>query len=342
MQKKMKLSSPLLNENGELVECGYATNLIKDYNRQQIKVSNLKIKEWDYYLIHNEDYAVALTIADNGYMGLISASLINFKVPKEKTVSVMTFMPKGKIGLSKTSKIGSVGFKNKRVFIEFLKNKKKRELNLEFKKFDKDKTFKCHFVLTNEPEDSMVIATPFKENKKAFYYNQKIIGICANGYAELGVDKFKFNNASALLDWGRGVWTYKNTWFWGAGMSEIDGKKFGFNIGYGFGDTSAATENMLFYNGKAHKLEHISFNIPKTANGKDDFLKDWTFTSSDKRFEMKFKPIIDRNSYTSALIISSNQHQVFGYFTGTAILDDGTKIKVKNMLGFAEKVVNKW
>ena len=25
-----------------------------------------------------------------------------------------------------------------------------------------------------------------------------------------------------------------------------------------------------------------------------------------------------------------------------AILDDGTKIKVKNMLGFAEKVVNKW
>ena len=29
----------------------------------------------------------------------------------------------------------------------------------------------------------------------------------------------------ALLDWGRGVWTYKNTWYWSAGMGKINGKK---------------------------------------------------------------------------------------------------------------------
>ncbi len=42
----------------------------------------------------------------------------------------------------------------------------------------------------------------------------------------------------------------------------VDGVPFGWNIGYGFGDTSAATENMLFYNGKAHKLHSVQFHIP--------------------------------------------------------------------------------
>jgi len=40
--------------------------------------------------------------------------------------------------------------------------------------------------------------------------------------------------------------------------------------------------------------------------------------------------------------LESNQHQVFGHFTGYAILDDGAKLVVKNLLGFAEKVMNRW
>ena len=47
------------------------------------------------------------------------------------------------------------------------------------------------------------------------------------------------------LDWGRGVWTYDNTWYWGSGNADINGNSFGFNIGYGFGNTSAATENVM-------------------------------------------------------------------------------------------------
>ena len=68
----------------------------------------------------------------------------------------------------------------------------------------------------------------------------------------------------ALLAFG--VWTYKNTWYWGAGAGVVKGNEIGFNIGYGFGDTSNATENMVFYNGKAHKLEDVKFNIPLTNN----------------------------------------------------------------------------
>ena len=114
---------------------------------------------------------------------------------------------------------------------------------------------------------------------------------------------------------------------------------FGWNIGYGFGDTSAATENMLFYDGKAHKLSQVKFNIP---GDEKDFLSPWTFTSDDGRFEMDFVPVLDRASCTDVKLIKSDQHQVFGRFTGKAVLDDGKVIEVKDFPGFAEKVENKW
>jgi hypothetical protein len=41
-------------------------------------------------------------------------------------------------------------------------------------------------------------------------------------------------------------------------------------------------------------------------------------------------------------LIKSDQHQVFGRFTGKAVLDSGTVVAVKDLLGFAEKVENKW
>ena len=57
----------------------------------------------------------------------------------------------------------------------------------------------------------------------------------------------------------------------------------------------------------------------------------WTFT-----------PILNRAAYTSVGVIKSDQNQVFGRFTGTAALDDGTVLRVHDFFGFAEKVENKW
>ena len=145
----------------------------------------------------------------------------------------------------------------------------------------------------------------------------------------------------AVLDWGRGVWTYDNTWYWGSASGLAEGVPFGFNIGYGFGDTSAASENMLFFDGAAHKLSRVTFEIP-VKDGKDDFMSPWRFTSDDGRFEMDFRPVMDRSAKIDLGILCSDQHQVFGRFTGTAVLDDGRKIAVKDLMGFAEKVRNKW
>jgi hypothetical protein len=41
-------------------------------------------------------------------------------------------------------------------------------------------------------------------------------------------------------------------------------------------------------------------------------------------------------------ILRSVQHQVFGRFTGKAVLDGGEVLEVKGLTGFAEEVQNRW
>ena len=59
MQYKLT-KGPLLNNDGNLIEAGYSTNLIRKYDRNQIKASRMRIKEWDYYYIGNQSKGIAL------------------------------------------------------------------------------------------------------------------------------------------------------------------------------------------------------------------------------------------------------------------------------------------
>lgn len=333
-------SQYLLNTNGEIAEPGWARKQIWKYRRKMIQAPSFRIKEWDYYLVLNEKFAGAFTIADNGYMGLISVSLISLdeEKPWEHTESITTLMPMGKFQLPESSTSGNVSYKDERIHIKFLKKDGYRRILCKFNDFYEGKPLTCDISMIQPPMDSMVIATPW-DQKHAFYYNQKINCMNASGYMCYDGVTYEFNPNTdfGTLDWGRGVWTYDNTWYWGSGNCMVNGKPFGFNIGYGFGNTSAATENILFYDGVGHKLDDVTFQIPE-----DDYCKPWTFTSSDGRFEMNFEPIIDRSSYTNMKLIISDQHQVFGKMSGKAILDDGQIIELNNVVCFAEKVRNKY
>lgn len=334
---------PLLDGQGNLTEPGYATALLKTYDRKAIKAGRLRIKEWDYYLITNGRWGVALTIDDNSYMGLLSASVLDFEACTETTVSPMFWLPMGKTGFPASSKTGDVKKTLKNASGAFMHTTEGRRLTFSIDRFCEDKPFSCDILLFDEPRDSMTIATPFAK-KGYFYYNQKIVGMRAKGWFAVGDARTELDpkDTFGLLDWGRGVWTYQNTWYWSAAQDELDGHVFGFNLGYGFGDTKAASENMLFYDGIAHKLGRVDFGIPKKPDGTDDLLSPWHFTDDEGRLDLVFTPILDRASKTDVKIICSDQHQVFGRFSGTVKLDDGRTLTLRAFLGFAEKVFNKW
>lgn len=347
MQHEITRAIPLLDERGNLTEPGWARRLLPVYERAKVKGGATRLKEWDYYLVMGEGLALALTIADNSYMGLDSISLLDFEEGWQVTKSLMRLLPMGRTGLPERSDRGDVAVSGNGYGIAFLHARNQqvepaRLLTFHMERFKDGRPISGSVTLYDEPEESLVICTPF-DKPGHFYYNQKINCMRAGGSVTLGDKTYEFRpeRSFGTLDWGRGVWTYHNTWYWGSASGLVGGTPFGFNVGYGFGDTSAATENMLFHGGRAHKLSRVTFHTPR-KNGKDDFMAPWTFTSDDSRFEMDFVPILDRAACTSVGVIKSDQHQVFGKFTGKAVLDGGETIELRDFMGFAEKVENKW
>ena len=343
--EKVLTSGLLLNEKGDLNEAGYATSLVKEYRKKDVKGGPFRLKEWDYYYVGNADYGVALTIANNSYMGMLSVSVLDFRSPFEATKSIMLPFPGKKIVLPETSLSGDVKVEDEKkgYSFSFLNlGKGKRRLMVFVRSMNKEgESFHCDIDLEERNEGSMVIATPFKK-KGHFYYNQKINNLKAYGYAKFGNKMLDFNEGSyGVLDWGRGVWTYQNTWYWCSVSSCFDGHLLGWNLGYGFGDTSSASENMLFFDGKAHKLGKVRFDIPISEKGADEFMKDWGFYFPNDSFELRFHPVYNRHSDTNALLLRSNQNQVFGLFSGSFLID-GKAFSFSNVPGFAEKVFNKW
>ena len=339
MQHRMGVGD-LLDSKGQLVEPGWATQEVRRYDRAAIKAKAVRIKEWDYYCVLDDSFGIALTVADNGYLGFLGVSWMDFRQRTAINGGAGRALPLGGMDMPASADRGDIVQVLPKMSVAFRHEPGGRRLTIDAPHFDKGRGLKGELWLEQPPMDRMVIATPFAGAPTAFYYNQKINCMPARGVIDIGGERhiFKPDSAFGGLDWGRGVWTYNNTWYWGSASGLVDGRAFGFNIGYGFGDTSAATENMVFVDGKAHKLADVTFHMPAGAPETGP----WRFTSSDGRFEMTFEPVVDRADTIDLALFKTVQHQVFGKFSGRVVLDDGTALEIDSLMGFAERVRNRW
>lgn len=338
-------TGPLLDARGRLREPGYALRPPFAYDHSDIAAPAFRIKDWDYYLVNDDEYAVALTFSDLGYIGLVSASVMDFANASFKTTSELVVLPMGGMGVPASSEVGDIDWQGKRCTVAFRHVADGRRLSFAMQGFDGDEDLEVELMLDQEPRDSMVICTPWEDDETAFYYNRKIVGMRARGGFRRGslVHEFDGKDALGVLDWGRGVWTYDNVWYWAVAQGHQDGHVIGFNLGYGFGDTTAASENMFFVDGIAHKLNRVDFGIPRGDDGSFRYLEPWHVVDDEGRLDLVFTPSIDRTDLIDiAGIIVSDQHQVFGVFDGRVTLDGGEELVVSGLRGSAEHIHNRY
>jgi len=344
MQLEITRPSMLLDNKGKLVQKGYAKRPLLRYTKKFVKKKH-RLKEWDYYLVYNKNYALNLTVAKSLNLVFICVSIVDIKEKKIINKNTIRISPK-KFKLPKDSARGSIIYKDKFIRLCVKIENSVRILILKKYNLKKETDLDISLILFNEPNDSMVIAAPFDESSNNFIYNRKIFGMRASGYVKYRNVNYGFSPADsfAVINWVRGVLPYKTTWYWSSAAGKIHGKIFAFNLGCGLSDSSYATENMIIFDGTSSKLENVSFHIPKDKKNGYDYLKPWIITSSDSRIDMVFIPIIDRSLQFPLFPFpfSLNRHQVFGKFTGRAILDDWPVIYLKEILGFAQRTQNLW
>jgi hypothetical protein len=314
-----------------------SSSFLAQYKRGAIKAPPWRIKEWDFYQVSDGEHCLQFTIGHASYAGALTVTFFRFVDGLRYDKNTTLVLPFGSLHMPETS---SQGLRASRggVDISFEVSERVRVLRCKTAADKKTPPMEAEITLTRPHDTSLVIATPFKEYARAFYYNEKINCMPADGYIQIGDERvvFKKDSAFGLLDWGRGVWPFHTEWYWGSGSGWVDGKPFGFNIGYGFGDTSAATENMLFYDGASYKISEVMFDLK--ANG---YMSPKRFTSDDGSFEMEFTPVYDRYTENKVLFVDTECHQVFGRFNGKARVGDRV-LEVKDLMAFTEHAVNNW
>ena len=357
-QQQIELTEKIDNlyPNGTVTSEGWARHAIWDYKRNYIKSSKLFIKEWDYYISYIEKYNiwVSTTFSDLGYASMFSISVIDCNLNKYSQVQDISLFSFGKLSLPLNSlNHHEIKHKSKNMNIKVSKFKEHRELTIisdNFQLPNGEKGLNISIEMVQVPSiESINIQTTWAHNRNLFYLNEKINGMTiSKGHYNIGksisgiIKRKNAENIFTTLDWGRGVWAYEGTWYWSSATGYIDGIKVGFNFGYGFSDRSPATENCIFYDDKIHKLNKVIFYIPNKEKDLCEKDKFWIIISNDKRVNLKFWPQVNRQGRFNYGIIKSEQNQVFGIFEGYMILDNGEKINVKNLHGFAEKVYNRW
>jgi hypothetical protein len=339
-QQEIVDPSPLLDDHGALRQRGWARNPLLDSNlesahfyRYSRQLQRFRIKRWDYYGVTFPGGYFSATLADLGYAGQAFVYMVDFATNTYVEDTITIPFARG-ITLPRNSDSGRSTWQGKRAVVSFDVSGTTRTVTVDWADFG-GKPLRADMTFDASGE-STVVVIPIGERR--FYYNRKINCMPVGGTINVGSRLVELDPTvtSGTLDWGRGVWEYDSFWVWASASGFTpDGRRVGMNMGFGFGDTTAATENTLMLDGRIHKLAGVEFAYDDT-----NFKRPWTMQS--ERVDLTFTPFVERTARTNLLLIRSEVHQMFGRYSGTVVDDGGAAIVVEDVIGWAEEHRARW
>lgn len=342
MQNEITKRQKLLDNQGNVANPGWCRRNLYDYNIENRCVSVMRLKEWDFYQVSNGEIMVQINIFNISLATCATFGFVDLKTGRKFDTMALELITPNKNRLNRNGDC-----KN---YFAYSRGKTKAEFDvtdechhIKFEGYCRGKRIDAEFFCGRLPNhESITIAIPF-DKKGHFFYTNKINCLNTYGFVKYGAERFEFSkdNTFTVLDWGRGIWPYANMWYWANGSTFVNGKPFGFELTWGFGNTSAATETALFYDGICHKISDV--HLEKDPEIGNRWMKSWHFISDDGRLDLTMIPFYDNYSNMMPLnIFGMKTHQVHGMWNGSVILDDGTRLEIKDMYAFCEKVYNKW
>lgn len=334
-------TGPLLTADGRLAQAGWSRRPLRDANLECAApgwLRALRIKRWDYYGVWTPELYASATVSHVGYVGLAFVYVVDLRSGAQAEATHVRPLGRG-CELPRNSDRGDVAYDDGRMHLCFELADGVRRLRAVHAGFDRGRGLRMEVELAEPPaHESIVMCTPMGRDR--FYYNRKINGLRASGTIMWGERLLRAEPSVALgqLDWGRGVWPYRTHWLWGSGNGVLgDGRVLGLNLGAGFGDLSAGTENAIFLDGRLHKLGSVRFDCDPR-----DYTRQWHLTDDAGRLDLDLCVDAERVTRKNLGLLRTEVHQCFGRYHGTLVADDGERLTIENLPGFAEEHWARW
>ncbi len=68
----------------------------------------------------------------------------------------------------------------------------------------------------------------------------------------------------------------------------------------------------------------------------------WRVRARDGSPDVTLEPVFDRHTALNALVLATEVHQVFGAWSGHVTTDDGDRVEIEGLSGFAEESRSRW
>lgn len=322
----------LLTEDGRLREPGWSPRQLLRWDATRVADPD-QLRQWDFFTIANDDAAVNLTLVDLGFLQVATVTAVDLATAE---VLEAIHLAGGQDTLTLTDALeGDAALvADGTPVLAFSTDATTTAITIAVASSALGEDATGSFTVTRRAAmPYLSLATPFRDDPHQFFYEQKLQGMSAEGTLTIAGRTFTFDAADtwAVLDWGRGAWPPTATWRWAGGT----GTGVAFNLGEGFGDDRAGTENLVVADDVAHKLARVTWTYDP-----DDAMADWRFTGDG--VDLVLHPVAPEVGGLDFGSVFSRLRKAYGTFEGTVTLDDGRALTLDGAKGFAEEMQLSW
>lgn len=295
-------------------------------------------KRWDYWCIISPDVIASVTYADVDYLGLGMVWVLDRRTGAQGGGTLMRPFGRG-FELAELPCTGVMTASGHGVAISIDERTDTTVIDARGGHGSGGAAVEVS-ITTPTPYESMNVVIPWSD--RAFQYTSKQTARPATGTITLGTTSWLLEDGSAwaVLDLGRGIWSYSNRWNWAAAAGRTaEGHTVGLQFGGKWTVGTGATENALYVDGRLSKIgEELEWSYSW-----DDPLRPWRVrTVASDQVDVTLTPDFDRHDRTSLGVLSMEVHQCFGTWAGTIRTDDGERLEIDGIHGFAEEARNRW
>ncbi len=340
VQHEVTVAGELLTDDGRLREPGWSPVMLQRWDPARVADPE-QLRQWDFFTIQSDAAAVNLTLVDLGFLQVATVGVVDLATAE--VFSSVRIVGGGDTLVLTDEVVGAASLTlggATAPAMAFTTDATSTQITIDLPVSSLGVASQGSFTIRRRPAmPYLSVATPFAEDPHLFFYEQKLPGMTAEGTLTIGARTFTFtaDGTDATMDWGRGAWPDTALWRWGAASGIVDGVPVAFNLGNGFGDARAGSENLLIAGDVAHKLAGVVWTYSV-----DDALADWRFEADDGRLSLVLHPIAPEVGGLDFGAVYSRLHKAYGTFTGTIVLDDGRTLTIDGMRGFAEQMELSW
>ena len=302
--------------------------------RANLSAHWLRKKRWNFWNWIAPHFVLSVTVADIDYAAFCEVTFTDFDT--KESVSAMALKRPRSLTLPEHVE-RTVAFASKT--IEYSNVNDGGDLRVAVRAAAKGAPIAADFVVTKPPDhESLNIVVPWSTNR--FQLNSKHNTLPCTGQISVGGKQYALRpeECHAVQDFGRGVWPYRSFWNWAVATGVQDGTLVGVNMGGKWTTGTGVNENGLCIAGRLYKvMEDLTWVYDPT-----DWMRPWRVTAPHSRMiDLTFEPIVARSSRLSLGIVRTGGVCCFGRWHGT-IRFDGSELKVRSLVGWAEEFEHRW